>query len=89
MWVTFSNVTLDILSILVIRYMDELPLGLVVFVSKLYLTTLPFVSLSALLYVCTDISDSDRKGYHRFSLGFEAIAAVGTLVIFPYADKFF
>lgn len=89
MWVIFANVTLDILSVLVIRYMNELPFGLVVFISKLYLVTLPFVSLSALLYVCTDLSDSNRKGYRRFSLGFEGIAAVGALVIFLLPINFF
>lgn len=80
--ITLACVTLDILSIIVIDKMEQLPLLLVELVCKTYLASLICVGLSSLLYVCVDIYSVRRKRYRQMVSGCLVIAALGAVLVY-------
>lgn len=80
--VTLSCVSLDILSIIVIERMEQLPRILVELVCKSYLTSLICVGLCSLLYVCVDIYSIKRKKYRQMVSCLLVIAALGALLVY-------
>lgn len=71
---TGISLILDILSIVVITYMDSLPMILVKGICKAYLASLVMAAAQALFYVLVDMHD--EKGYLRI-VGYIRIATLG------------
>lgn len=86
--VTFLAVSLDILSVAAITYMEKLPLLLVTFICKSYLATLLGVAVCGLIYVCTDIN-SKIIWYRNFVKIYLAIAAIGIALIYILPIRYF
>ncbi|MBR1866008.1 MAG: EAL domain-containing protein [Lachnospiraceae bacterium] len=79
--VTFLSITLDILSIVAITYMDVLPLWLVTLICKTYLVSLVGTALCSLLYIYADVYTKDSK-YTRMVRWYTAYAGIGMVLIY-------
>ncbi|MGN0596697.1 MAG: EAL domain-containing protein [Ruminiclostridium sp.] len=55
LYVSIISLSLDILSLVVINYMDSLPLPLVITICKLYIMSLIWEAVCALSYIMTDL----------------------------------
>ena len=63
MCMSMISLVLDILSVVVIQYRSVLPLFLVESVCKIYIITLVWVAMYALVYVLTDLFSEERHIY--------------------------
>lgn len=79
MYVSMINLALDILSVVAIYYMDQLPLMLVKAVCKLYVVSLIWEGLLALAYVLTDLYS--EKIHRKKTWAFLIIAFVQSLIV--------
>lgn len=80
--VTLLCVMLDIVSIVAIDKMEQLPRLLVEIICKSYLVSLIGVGLCGLLYVYVDIYSVKRKKYQQIVYGFLTIAVLGALLVY-------
>lgn len=80
-WITFLNLILDTISIVLLTYHDFVPEILIDLVCKSYISTMVLTALSAFLYICTDIY-GDNWLYRKMQLFATVIAAVGIVLIF-------
>lgn len=75
------GLTLDILSLVALRYMDYLPELLVNLTCKAYLVTLILTALYGILYVVADIYNNS-SGYRSRTIIYCTLATVGILLVF-------
>lgn len=80
--VTLACITLDIMSIIAIDNMKQLPQLLVDLVCKSYLVSLIGVSFCSLAYVCVDIYTGRKKQYKKTLYRFVAVVAVGVGIVY-------
>lgn len=85
---SFLCVSLDVISIIAITYMEVLPKFLVEAVCKSYLASLLGVSVCVLVYVYTDINSKIIQ-YRNFMKVYLAIAAVGIALIYILPIRYF
>lgn len=79
--IIMAGLITDIISLAALTHMDSLPVWLVNFACKLYISTLVMVALSGVLYVCVDIYKEGAR--YRKVTGFYCImAAIGIVLIF-------
>lgn len=74
------GLTLDMLSIVALYYIDDLPTLLVDIICKAYLSSLVLVAVNGVLYVLADIYAQSRQ-YKRRVYIYSGIAGVGILLI--------
>ncbi|MCM1496788.1 MAG: EAL domain-containing protein [Bacteroides sp.] len=74
------GLTLDMLSIVALFYIDDLPTLLVDIICKAYLSSLVLVAVNGVLYVLADIYAQSRQ-YKRRVYIYSGIAGVGILLI--------
>lgn len=72
---------LDILSMVALHYVDDLPEIVVTLICKSYLSSLVLVALNGVLYVCADIFSRSKKYYKR-NLIYCIVGGIGILLIF-------
>lgn len=82
-WITFLNLSLDTLSIVLLTYHEYVPETLINFVCKSYISTIVLTGLAALLYICTDIYGESRA-YRRICTVSGLTAAFGIILIFAF-----
>ena len=80
----FFSLCLDIVSVILIYYMDRIPLWIVELVCKAYLCSLCWAGLMAFRYICVDIfsSDKDMKKW-TFRITFLGIVILIIISILP------
>lgn len=71
----------DIISLAALTHMDSLPVWLVDFACKLYISTLVMVALSGVLYVCVDIY-KEKNRYRQVTRPHCVLAVIGIILIF-------
>ncbi len=79
MIVTLINISLDILSVIMITYQDVVPVWLCTIVCKLYLCALISTGCLGLLYICQDIYKG-RDSRVSFCI-FTGLAVVGDIIV--------
>lgn len=79
--VTTISLVLDILSMVLLYYRKALPIAVVKFGCKTYISSLIWVAIFCILYVCTDIYES-REQFFMYRKYFLLCGIVFTLVIF-------
>lgn len=72
---------LDVLSMVALHYVDDLPEIVVNLICKSYLSSLILVALNGVLYVCADIFSRSKKYYKR-NLIYCIVGGIGILLIF-------
>ena len=82
MCMSMISLVLDILSVVVIQYRSVLPLFLVESVCKIYIITLVWVAMYALVYVLTDLYSEERhmqkaKVIKRIAFGYNMLGTGG------------
>lgn len=82
LYVTILCLCFDILSIVVINYMSELPGLLVEIVCKTYLVTFVGIAICSIMYVYVDIFESDRKKYRYSLIAYAFIGTIGIILIY-------
>lgn len=82
MSVAFIDLVLDILSLIVIRYRNNIPDILVEMVCKSYIVTIIWVSMFALSYVLTDLFV--EKVHKRRTKKMVLITAIETVIVFLF-----
>lgn len=75
------GLTLDILSLVALKYMDHLPELLVNLACKAYLVTLILTALYGILYVAADVYDNS-SGYRKRTIVYCSLAMIGILLVF-------
>lgn len=80
MCISIICISLDILSIVAIRYRSMLPSLLVESICKLYIITLVWVSLFALVYALTDLSGEEKHA--RWTKWIKGIGLVQSVLIY-------
>jgi EAL domain-containing protein (putative c-di-GMP-specific phosphodiesterase class I) len=80
-WTIMFSLILDILSLVALTNMNQLPVLLVDIVCKTYLATLVLVALCGVLYVCTDIYIENEK-YRKVTFAYHLLACIGILCIY-------
>lgn len=87
--VNTAMLVMDIMSIVVIKYQDNLPAGVVAFVCKLYVAFLPFIACMALIYILYDIiGEREHKRISCALLGATGLESIVVLCspIFIYSQ---
>ena len=79
--IIMTGLVTDIISLAALTHMDSLPVWVVDFACKLYLSTLVMVALSGVLYVCVDIYKESSR-YQKVTRFHCILAAVGIVLIF-------
>ena len=74
------GLTLDILSLAALKYMDRLPELLVDLTCKAYLATLILTALNGIFYVTADIYDNS-PGYRKRTFIYCTLAVIGILLV--------
>lgn len=72
--------TLDIASVIVLRYHDRIPVMVIDLICKAYVSALLLTAFSSLLYVCRDIYVEESR-YLKHSRIFTALACIGIVLI--------
>lgn len=78
--ITFG-LTLDILSVVALNFMEVLPELLVDLICKSYISTLVLVALNGVLYVLTDIYNQSEQYKKRLYI-YSSMAGIGILLIY-------
>ncbi len=90
LFVSLGSLTLDAISVLMIRNMDALPYACVVFSCKMYLSSLLAVLLCTVCYICTDIYSKRILYYNVINynvvLSMIATVLIFVLPIYVYSD---
>ncbi len=79
--IIMTGLVTDIISLAALTHMDSLPVWLVDFACKIYISTLVLVALSGTQYVCVDIY-KDTSRYRKVTGFYCIIAAIGIIMIF-------
>ena len=83
MCMSMISLVLDILSVVVIQYRSVLPLFLVESVCKIYIITLVWVAMYALVYVLTDLYSEER--HMQKAKVIKRIALVQGIIIYAFS----
>lgn len=79
--IIMTGLVTDIFSLAALTHMESLPVWLVDFACKLYISTLVLAALSGVLYVCVDIYKESSR-YRKVSGFYSMLAAAGIVLIF-------
>ena len=79
--IIMTGLVTDIISLAALTHMDSLPVWLVDFACKFYISTLVMAALSGVLYVCVDIYKESSR-YRKVTRFYCILAAVGIVLIF-------
>ncbi len=79
--VTLACISLDVISLYAIKYINVLPRILVSIICRAYLTSLVLVALCSLIYICLDVYKK-RSEYRKVIFHWLYIAAPAAILIF-------